>query len=189
MPDTTTGTVRTRPCSRNLRSASPAVPFSAVVRARQQCECALRNRGQAALIGHDWCAEAAYAAGAYAPDRWRRLVTLAVPPAALDPVLWGDYDQLRRIFYLFMFRDPAEVAEAIVTANGMAFLDRLWADWSPGHQPGEHLAQVMKSLRRPANLAAATSWPGSPADPAHAYRGRPPQKHDLILVLTLEKLV
>src|SRR5499427_5442956 len=33
----------------------------------------------AVLVGHDWGAEAAYGAAAYAPDRWRRLVTLAVP--------------------------------------------------------------------------------------------------------------
>jgi pimeloyl-ACP methyl ester carboxylesterase len=42
----------------------------------------LGGDGRAVLIGHDWGAEAAYAAGALAPDRWRRLVTLAVPPAA-----------------------------------------------------------------------------------------------------------
>ena len=48
------------------------------------------------LIGHDWGAEAAYGAAAHAPDRWRRLVTLAVPPASLDPVLFSDYEQLKR---------------------------------------------------------------------------------------------
>jgi hypothetical protein len=31
-------------------------------------------------------------------------VTPAVPPAALDPVLFSDYEQLKRFFYLFMFR-------------------------------------------------------------------------------------
>ncbi len=118
----------------------------------------LGGGGDAVLIGHDWGAEAAYGAAAYAPDRWRRLVTLAVPPAALDPVLFSDYDQLRRFFYLFMFRDPAGVAEAVVAAGGMAFLDRLWADWSPGYHPGEHLTRVKESLRQPANLAAAIGY-------------------------------
>src|SRR5215831_12740603 len=47
----------------------------------------------AVLIGHDGGAEAAYAEAAAAPDRWWRMVTLAVPPAALDPVLFSDYDQ------------------------------------------------------------------------------------------------
>jgi pimeloyl-ACP methyl ester carboxylesterase len=124
----------------------------------------------AVLIGHDWGAEAAYGAAAYAPDRWRRLVTLAVPPAALDPALFSDYDQLRRFFYLFMCRDPAGIAEAVVAADEMAFLDRLWADWSPGCHPGEHLARVKESLRSPANLAAAIAYyraaaPGPPGAP------------------------
>ena len=112
----------------------------------------------AVLIGHDWGAEAAYAAAARAPDRWRRLVTLAVPPAGLDPLLFTDYDQLRRFFYLFMFRDPAGIAESAVAADEMAFIDRLWADWSPGYQPGEHLGRVKESLRQPANLAAAIAY-------------------------------
>src|SRR6266568_8541588 len=111
---------------------------------------ALGGAGDAVLIGHDWGAEAAYAAAANAPDRWRRLVTLAVPPARLDGVLFSDYDQLRRFFYLFMFHDPAGFAEAVVAADEMAFLDRLWADWSPGYHPGEHLALVKEFLRRPA---------------------------------------
>jgi pimeloyl-ACP methyl ester carboxylesterase len=128
----------------------------------------LGGSGDAVLIGHDWGAETAYAAAAYAPERWRRLVTLAVPPAALDQVLFSDYEQLRRFFYLFMFRDPAGVAETVVAADEMAFIGRLWADWSPGYQPGEHLTRVKASLRQPANLAAAIGYyraNGSPGTP------------------------
>jgi pimeloyl-ACP methyl ester carboxylesterase len=112
----------------------------------------------AVLIGHDWGAETAYGAAAHAPDRWRRVVTLAVPPAALDPVLFSDYEQLQRFFYLFMFRDPLGFADALVARDGMSFLDKLWLDWSPGYQPGEHLAQVKECLREPANLAAALGY-------------------------------
>ncbi len=118
----------------------------------------LGGDADAVLIGHDWGAEAAYGAAVYAPERWRRLVTLAVPPAVMDPVLFSDYGQLRRFFYLFMFRDPLGFAEAVVAAEGMAFLDRLWRDWSPDYQPGEHLARVKESLREPANLAAAIGY-------------------------------
>jgi len=118
----------------------------------------LGGGSDAVLIGHDWGAETAYAAGAAAPDKWRRLVTLAVPPAALDPVLLTDYDQLRRFFYLFMFRDPAGFAEAVVAADRMSFLDRLWSDWSPGYDAGEDLAHVKECLREPANLAAAIGY-------------------------------
>jgi pimeloyl-ACP methyl ester carboxylesterase len=130
----------------------------------------LGGDGDAVLIGHDWGAEAAYGAAAYAPERWRRLVTLAVPPAALDEVLFSDYGQLKRFFYLFMFRDPAGFAEMVVARDGMAFLDQLWRDWSPGFQPGEHLAQVKQCLRQPANLAAALSYYRA-ADPAGGVPG------------------
>jgi pimeloyl-ACP methyl ester carboxylesterase len=118
----------------------------------------LGGDSDAVLIGHDWGAEAAYGAAAYAPGRWRRVVTLAVPPAALDPVLFSDYEQLKRFFYLFMFRDPAGFADAVVARDGMSFLDSLWRDWSPGYQPGEHLARVKECLREPASLAAALGY-------------------------------
>jgi pimeloyl-ACP methyl ester carboxylesterase len=77
----------------------------------------LGGGGDAVLIGHDWGAEAAYGAAAHAPDRWRRLVTLAVPPASMDPVLFSDYEQLKRFFYLFLFRDPAGFAGALVARS------------------------------------------------------------------------
>jgi pimeloyl-ACP methyl ester carboxylesterase len=118
----------------------------------------LGGDGDAVLIGHDWGAEAAYGAAAHAPDRWRRLVTLAVPPAALDPVLFTDYEQLKRFFYLFLFRDPLGFAGALVASDQMSFLDKLWHDWSPGYQAGEDLARVKECLREPANLAAAIGY-------------------------------
>ncbi len=112
----------------------------------------------AVLIGHDWGAEAAYAAAALAPDRWRRLVTLAVPPAALDPVLFSDYEQLKRFFYIFLFRDTSGVAEEIVAAEGMAFIKRLWQDWSPGFDAADCVEQVRQSLADPASLSAAIGY-------------------------------
>jgi pimeloyl-ACP methyl ester carboxylesterase len=118
----------------------------------------LGGDADAVLIGHDWGAEAAYGAAAHAPDRWRRLVTLAVPPASLDPVLFSDYEQLKRFFYLFLFRDPLGFADALVASDQMSFLGRLWHDWSPGYDAGEDLAHVKESLREPANLAAAIGY-------------------------------
>ena len=133
----------------------------------------LGGDGDAVLIGHDWGAEAAYEAAAFAPDRWRRLVTLAVPPAALDEVLFSDYEQLKRSFYLFMFRDPAGLAETAVARDDLAFLDKLWRDWSPAFQPGEHLARVKDCLRQPANLAAALGYYRAAVDQEAAARQAP----------------
>jgi pimeloyl-ACP methyl ester carboxylesterase len=124
----------------------------------------LGGEADAVLIGHDFGAEAAYAAAAFAPGRWRRLVTLAVPPASLDPVLFGDYQQLKRFFYLFMFRDPDGFADAVVAADDMAFLDRLWREWSPGYDAAHDLANVKDCLRDPARLAAAIEYYRSTSD-------------------------
>jgi pimeloyl-ACP methyl ester carboxylesterase len=118
----------------------------------------LGGDGHAVLIGHDWGAEAAYAAAVAAPDRWRRLVTLAVPPAALDPVLFSDYEQLKRFFYIFLFRDTPGLAEKIVAADSMAFIRRLRQDWSPGFDAADCLEHVRESLADPASLAAAISY-------------------------------
>jgi pimeloyl-ACP methyl ester carboxylesterase len=117
---------------------------------------------QAVLIGHDWGAETAYIAAAAAPGRWRRLVTLAVPPAALDPVLFSDYEQLKRFFYIFLFRDTPGLAEQIVSADGMAFIGRLWQDWSPGFDAAPWVERVRQSLGDPEHLAAAIGYYRAP---------------------------
>lgn len=118
----------------------------------------LGGTADAVLIGHDWGAETAYEAAAAAPDRWRRLVTLAVPPAALDPVLLSDYGQLKRFFYLFLLQDSSGLPEAVAARDDMGFVDRLWHDWSPGYQAGPHLAAVKQCLRNPENLTAAIGY-------------------------------
>jgi pimeloyl-ACP methyl ester carboxylesterase len=116
----------------------------------------LGGDGEAVLIGHDWGAAAAYGAAAFAPERWRRLVALAVPPRALDAAVFTDYEQLKRFFYFFVFQTP--LAEQLVAANGMALLDRLWADWSPGYDATEDLRHGKEALRDEAHVAAAIGY-------------------------------
>ena len=110
----------------------------------------------AVLIGHDWGATATYAAAAHAPARWRRAVAMSVPPLAVMLPLFMDYAQLKRSFYMFLFQTP--LAEMAVTADDMAFLDRLWADWSPGYDAAEDLAYAKSCLREGENLAAALGY-------------------------------
>lgn len=120
--------------------------------------------GQAVIIGHDWGAFAAYGAGAYAPDRWRRVVTLSIPPLALTARAVFDYDQLRRFWYQFFFLHP--LAEQVVAADDFAFIDRLWADWSPGIEPGEQLGQAKAALRPDGHLSAALGYYRALYDPS-----------------------
>jgi pimeloyl-ACP methyl ester carboxylesterase len=117
---------------------------------------ALGGDGEAVIIGHDWGAMATYTAAGSAPDRWRRAVTLAVPPVAVTASSLLDYEQLKRSFYFFVFQLP--MAEGLVAADDLAFLDHLWADWSPGLDPAlrtEAAEHVKDALRDPANLTAA----------------------------------
>ncbi len=127
---------------------------------------ALGGDDQAVLIGHDWGAEAAYGAAAFAPSRWRSVVTLAIPPAALNAKIFADYDQLKRFFYLFLLKTT--IAQSVVAADEMAFLDRLWEDWSPGYDASDDLRYVKQCLRDERNLAAAIGY----------YRAEEPGLHD-----------
>ncbi len=58
----------------------------------------LAGDGDAVLIGHDDGAGAAYSAVVAAPERWRRLVTLALPPGdALVQSILTNLDHVKRV--------------------------------------------------------------------------------------------
>ncbi|HUP84081.1 MAG TPA: alpha/beta hydrolase [Acidimicrobiales bacterium] len=144
---------------------------------------ALGGNGDAVLIGHDWGATAVYPAAAAAPDRWRRVVAMAVPPgAAMGGFL--AYEQIKRSFYMWFFQMP--LAEMIVPADDMAFLAGLWRDWSPGYDGAEDVAHVREALGRPEHLAAALGYyrstlggrepaPDAELEQIQAAGGAPPQ--------------
>jgi pimeloyl-ACP methyl ester carboxylesterase len=117
---------------------------------------ALDGDGDAVLIGHDWGAMATYGAIGHAPDRWRRAVAMAVPPPGSIAAAFMQYAQLQRSWYMFFFQHP--LSDVVVGMNDLAFIDGLWADWSPGHDGSEDLAHVKDCLRDPANLAAALGY-------------------------------
>lgn len=110
----------------------------------------------AVFVGHDWGAIIGYAAVASHPDRFGRLVTMAVPPLGSLMAGFLTFDQSRRSWYMFLFQHP--LAEAIVAADDLAFIDGLWAEWSPGHDGTEDIARVKDALRAPENLAAALGY-------------------------------
>lgn len=117
---------------------------------------ALGGGADAVLIGHDWGAMATYNAAAEAPDNWRRLVTLAVPPPGIATAAFMRYEQLKRSFYIMLFQTP--LAEIVVGADDLAFIEKLWADWSPSYDGSGDLPHVKDALRDPANLLAAIGY-------------------------------
>ena len=125
---------------------------------------ALGGDGDAVIVGHDWGAIATYGAASFAPERWRRVVTMAVPPPMAMAGAFFNYDQLRRSFYVFLFQTP--LAEPAVAVNDLEFIAKLWADWSPGYDGREDSDRVRDSLRAPENLSAAIGYYRAMLQPA-----------------------
>lgn len=117
---------------------------------------ALGGGSDAVLIAHDWGAVAAYGALSSAPQRWRRAVICNVPPLAVFGQVAFTYPQIKRSFYFWFFQ--MAVSEGVVAANELAFIDGLWADWSPGYAAAYDLARVKECLGKPENLRAAMGY-------------------------------
>lgn len=119
---------------------------------------ALAGDDRAALIGHDWGALAAYTAAGYAPERFERIVTMAVPhAAALMARFFSTPAQLKRSWYIFLFQSP--LADMIVPADDFALIDMLWRDWSPGYEPAPDFMRALKdTLGAPGSAGAAIAY-------------------------------
>jgi pimeloyl-ACP methyl ester carboxylesterase len=118
---------------------------------------ALGADGRAVIIGHDWGAPGTYGAAVSEPERWSRVVGMAVPPGgAMAMAFLTNHAQLKRSWYMFFFQHP--LADMVVPAGDLAFIDELWAAWSPGFDAAEELALLKPSLREPANLQAALGY-------------------------------
>jgi pimeloyl-ACP methyl ester carboxylesterase len=119
---------------------------------------ALSPKEPAYVFGHDWGAVATYGAAGLIPRRIRKIATAAVPhgPQLMQAIV-SSYDQMRRSWYIFMFQLPT--AEPAVAHDGFAFLDRIWADWSPGWQvPREEMAALKETFQKPGVLPAALAY-------------------------------
>lgn len=114
---------------------------------------ALGGDREAVLIGHDWGAAVAYRAAVAAPDRWRRIVTMAVPP---EPVLADarrDPRQLARSWYMLAAQVPG--AEHLLGRT----VRTLWRRWSPGRRPQRpDLEGVASALPDVAHRRAALDY-------------------------------
>ena len=116
----------------------------------------LGGRSDSILIGHDWGALTLYNAAANQPDRWSRVVAMAVPPAPALMAGFFEFEQLKRSWYVFFFQTP--IAEMAVAMDDLAFIDHLWADWSPGYECAQDLANVKSAIRDPERLTAAITY-------------------------------
>lgn len=128
----------------------------ALVRDANALHQALGGDGDAVVVGHDWGAFAAYGAAAHRPGLWRRAVTLSVPPPLAVAESFLTYAQLRRSWYTFFFQTP--FAELALPLDGYAFIDGLWADWSPGYDAAWDVERVKASIGTPERTLAAIGY-------------------------------
>ena len=118
---------------------------------------ALGGGADSVIIGHDWGAIITHIAANVRPDAFAKVVTMAVPPGnAVGVAFLSNLAQIKRSWYMFFFQHP--FADFVVGANDLAYIDMLWADWSPGFDATEELELLKPSLRDPANLQAALGF-------------------------------
>ncbi|NMH99130.1 alpha/beta fold hydrolase [Pseudonocardia acidicola] len=125
---------------------------------------ALGGGDDAILIAHDWGAVAAWGAAGKEPDRWRRCVIMNIPPFDIFGVNLGRYEQIKRSFYFWYFQ-MQHVIEDVVSADDFAFIDHIWADWSPGYDASEELPRMKECVRDPKYLQAALAYYWGQFDP------------------------
>lgn len=149
------------PCMRGY--APSAIPADAHYQTAALAEDAVAvidalGYDDAVVFGHDWGAIAAYGAAIAAPRRVRALVTAAVPYGPqIMTAFTSNYAQQRRSWYMFFFQTP--FAEAAVAHDDFAFLEHLWADWSPGWRwPATAMAELKATFRQPGVLEAALGY-------------------------------
>jgi pimeloyl-ACP methyl ester carboxylesterase len=108
----------------------------------------------AIVVGHDWGATAAYGAASIAPERVRKLLTLAIPhPASMrrtPRTAWG----VRHFFAYKMPGAPGRFAK-----NDFAALRAIYKRWSPEWTPRDaDLAPVRECFADHASLEAAMGY-------------------------------
>jgi pimeloyl-ACP methyl ester carboxylesterase len=140
---------------------------------------ALGGDERAVLVAHDWGATAAYDAVALEPARWRKCIFMNLPPREVLLQVAFRYEQIKRLFYFWFFQTP--FSNEIVLAHDLAFLDSLWADWSPGYDAKEDLARAKECLRNPANLQAALGYYRAYFEPPAVDVSTTPEGHELAL--------
>ena len=137
--------------------ASGVYQTAALARDANALHEALGGNDQAVIIGHDWGAPSVCGAALDEPQRWSKVVSMAVPPgAALGAAFLGNLAQIQRSWYMFFFQHG--LADYVVGANDLAFIDMLWSQWSPGYAAATDLAHVKDALRKPEHLQAALGY-------------------------------
>ncbi|TGN10953.1 alpha/beta fold hydrolase [Leptospira ilyithenensis] len=111
------------------------------------------------LVGHNWGAVIAYAAGIYYPMRISSITAIGVPLLKnyQETLIWAPQQSFHS-WYLLLFQIPF-LAELTIRSNHFAMIDYLWKDWSPELLPNQdHLAEIKNNFQNPGVLSSALSY-------------------------------
>jgi pimeloyl-ACP methyl ester carboxylesterase len=108
------------------------------------------------IVGHDWGAEVVYGLLSLMPNRFRKAVTLSVPPTHGVSIDTATPAQMHRSWYAFMF--AFDWAIDLVREHNFALIDLLWKEWAPQLDAGEYLLAVKASLAARENTVAALAY-------------------------------
>ncbi|MBL9100064.1 MAG: alpha/beta hydrolase [Myxococcales bacterium] len=111
-------------------------------------------RRDADVVGHDWGALLAYSAAALAPERVRRLVTLAIPHPATLKLRLRDIRRARH-FLALRRRGAADK----FARDDFAGVDELYERWSPTWRSGPAEREAVKNtFAAPGSLRGALGY-------------------------------
>lgn len=112
-----------------------------------------------ALLGHDWGAVTAWAIASREPERFKSIVTVAVPPPGVLKRVWlspstipTGLGQLKLSWY-FLF-NQFQLAER----RFEDLVGHLWRTWSPGYDGSRDIDLVLDSLDTPARRRASLQY-------------------------------
>ena len=109
---------------------------------------------RAHLVGHDWGGLAAWALGAWHPDRVRTLTIVSVPhPAAMTKAMVTS-DQALRSSYVALFQLPLLPERLLLAGNGAALRRVL----ERGGLPDDAVDRYVARMREPGALSSALGW-------------------------------
>jgi pimeloyl-ACP methyl ester carboxylesterase len=108
------------------------------------------------IIGHDWGADAVYAALQSDPERWCAAVAASDPPMADRPVDLVNPSQLRRSWYSHVLQLP--IGPQLLREDDFAFIAGLWRDWSPGYDAAEDILNARTALAPDGCAEAAVQY-------------------------------
>ena len=115
---------------------------------------------QAIIIGHDWGGGIAWAFAADYPQATERLVVMNCPhPVAFQKNLQGNFQQLRRSWYMFFFQIPW-LPEWLARLNTPRFVEKMFRGMAIRKEafPDSDLQRYVEAIDKPGMLTAAINY-------------------------------